>query len=347
MRHTIHIILLLLPMLLGAQSLSVFDSLQLVHSDTLFFASGQWSLDSTAQWKIATIPFSAKANQKIHLTAHTDAIGSHAYNEDLALKRAKSVEEQLRLHNWPAEAVVRETFGERRPQKNNNNDYNRQLNRRVTLDIYQEVPFYRIVAKVKDPQTDELLPNVNIKVRSRSNQDSLTTNEKGEAVLKLAIDSIYGIDVFAKDYFFISKMMKVRLELPPVLELELPKAQIGDAADLSMLYFVGNEAILLEKSKPELPKIQRFLEVNNHLKVEIAGHVNYPNRPPVTEDTFEWDLSVRRAKFLHDWLLTQDIPADQITYKGYGNHEMRFPNAVSSQEQSLNRRVEIRILGER
>jgi len=55
-------------------------------------------------------------------------------------------------------------------------------------------------------------------------------------------------------------------------------------------------------------------------------------------------LSVRRAKFVFDYLIKNGIPAERLSFKGYGNWEMRYPKATSNKEQELNRRVEIRIL---
>jgi flagellar motor protein MotB len=151
--------------------------------------------------------------------------------------------------------------------------------------------------------------------------------------------------VYAVDHFFYSEIIKIKSNLPATLLITLAKAEPGAVADIGNLFFVGNQAVLLPKSEPELPKVQRFLEVNAHLKVEIAGHVNYPNRPPVTEDSDEWDLSVRRARMVYDYVIQHGIPPAQVSYQGYGNHEMHFPNAQAETEQAQNRRVEIRVVG--
>ena len=110
------------------------------------------------------------------------------------------------------------------------------------------------------------------------------------------------------------------------------------------LYYVGNQDTLLPISKPELPKVLRFMQINEDLKIEIAGHVNHPNRPPVTKDSWEFDLSVRRAKMVYNYLIENQIDSARVTFKGYGNYEMRYPEARSQKEQSLNRRVEIRVV---
>ena len=86
------------------------------------------------------------------------------------------------------------------------------------------------------------------------------------------------------------------------------------------------------------------MQVNPQLKIEIAGHINYPNSPPVEQDSWYWQLSVARAKLVYDYLLENNIDSSRIKYAGYGNTQMRYPKATSEQEQALNRRVEIRVL---
>ncbi len=128
------------------------------------------------------------------------------------------------------------------------------------------------------------------------------------------------------------------------LDVQLPPVKEGKKVDIQNLYFVGNQAILLEKSEPELPKILKFMEINPHIKIEIAGHINRPKSPPVGIESWDYDLSRRRALLVYDYLIDNGIAKDRLTYKAYGNWEMRFPNATSDNEQAANRRVEIRVL---
>jgi outer membrane protein OmpA-like peptidoglycan-associated protein len=107
---------------------------------------------------------------------------------------------------------------------------------------------------------------------------------------------------------------------------------------------VGNQPVLLESSKPELPKILRFMQQNPGMKIEIAGHVNFPNSPPVSKDSWEFKLSEERSRTVYDYLSDNGIPKDRISWKGYGNFEMREPNAITEADQAKNRRVELRVL---
>lgn len=136
--------------------------------------------------------------------------------------------------------------------------------------------------------------------------------------------------------------MRVNLENVAELVLKLPPLEKGETVDIDNLYFVGNQAVLLKKPLPELPKVLKFMQINSNIK--IAGHINRPKAPPVTKESWDYHLSLRRAKFVYNYLIENGIAESRLTYKGYGNWEMRFPQATSLQDQSANRRVEIRIL---
>lgn len=338
-------LLLFVPQFLTAQVPPVFDSLELNFSQTLFFASDIAILDEAALEVLQASPAPRKPSERVYLTGHTDAIGSNAYNEDLARRRAASAQEILKTKGWTDSMMVIQTFGERTPVANNNLESGRRRNRRVTLDFYQATPYRLLKGKVVDSNDGKPIPEALVRIHGKTISDTLQLDSLGQFSIALPIDTVVGIEFYAKGFFLDSKMLKMRPRTIPELSVELTPAEPGAVADIEELFFVGNEAILLPRSESVPPKILRFMQINTHLKVEIAGHVNYPNLPPVQEDTFEWDLSVRRAKLIYDYLIENGIPAEQLQYQGYGNHEMRFPNARSAQDQEANRRVEIRVLG--
>ena len=86
------------------------------------------------------------------------------------------------------------------------------------------------------------------------------------------------------------------------------------------------------------------MQLNDTITIEIAGHINRPNYPPVDKLSWDFKLSEKRAKMVYDYLLENNIPKERISYKGYGNFQMRYPKARSEKEQAQNRRVEIRVI---
>lgn len=337
--------LLLTAQQLTAQVPPVFDSLQPYFSSTLYFDSDIAILDELALRTLQDCPGPIDETARLYLTGHTDAVGSDAYNEDLARRRAASAQVILKEAGWTDSTMVVQTFGERTPVATNNAESGRRQNRRVTLDFYRAIPFRLLNGKVIDSDDGQPIPDAFVRIHGKTISDTLQLDSLGRFSVALPIDTVVGIEIYAKGFFLDSKMLKMRPKTIPELKIELAPAKPGAVADIEELFFVGNQAVLLPRSEAIPAKILRFMQINTHLKVEIAGHVNYPNLPPVKEDTFEWDLSVRRAKLIYDYLIENGIPAEQLQYRGYGNHEMRFPNARSAQDQEANRRVEIRVLG--
>ena len=73
----------------------LFDSLLRVKTDTVYFATGSWELDSSALALLQRYPAPRDTSHRIYLTGHTDAVGSESANELLARRRATAVTGQL------------------------------------------------------------------------------------------------------------------------------------------------------------------------------------------------------------------------------------------------------------
>lgn len=330
--------------ILLAQVAPSFDSLKLAYSDTIYFDSGSDELTTDAVEQLASFPANAVPSERMYLTGHTDNVGSDDFNEALAIRRAESVAAQLSDKGWNEDNTLVQTFGERSPVTENSGELGRQRNRRVTLDHYKAVPYVKISGRVINPD-QEGIDGAMVRIHSRTMSDTLLTNAEGRFDVNLPVDSVVGIDVFARDHFFNTQILRINQRMKQFLEMEVAPAEIGAVADIENFYFYGDQAVLLPRSEPELPKLKLFLDINPHLKIEIAGHVNVPNSPPIPKDSRSWDLSVRRAKMVYDYLIENAVPVEQLSYQGYGNHEMRFPRATSETRQAANRRVEIRIIG--
>ena len=322
-----------------------FDSLQLVHSDRVYFDFGKYDLrpegDSTLQNVVDQ--YADIDELYIHITAHTDAIGTNENNQILSNNRGKTVKTFLLEKGWPEERIQVNEYGEEQPVAENDTDDGRQQNRRATIDIFRKEVYVTVKGLVKDEKTGKGLCATVI-LKGKDLLDSTRTDSMGRFSLAVPNNKVVGIDVFSKGYFYENKMFKTEAGKMPPLEIELPPAKAGDIADIKDLFYVGNQAVLLKKSEPVLPKILTFMQLNPNMKIEIAGHVNVPNQPPVSKTSWEFDLSVNRAKLVYDYLIENGIEAKRLSFQGYGNYEMRFPRAISEEHQAQNRRVEIRVL---
>jgi len=76
-------------------------------------------------------------NLKIEISAHTDNVGSDAYNLKLSERRAQSVVQYLTDKNVNPENLIAKGYGESTPLFPNDTDENKEKNRRVELSILE------------------------------------------------------------------------------------------------------------------------------------------------------------------------------------------------------------------
>lgn len=318
---------------------------QLIHSAEVYFDFGKHDLRPSADSTLRAVAqiFLEKENRQIKITAHTDSIGSLSNNQALSQRRGNAVVAYLAEAGVPKEATQVSVFGETKPATANATDEGRQRNRRATIEIFESIPMTTLEGQVKDPEDGGYIV-AEVIIRGKSFRDSLTTDSTGFFQTEVPTGEVIGVDVIAKGFFLESQMMKVKPRDMPLLEIMMRPATVGEMADIENLYFVGNKDTLLKKSEPTLPKVLRFMQVNEDLKIEIAGHVNHPNSPPLPVGTWEHDLSERRAKRVYNYLVEHGISPERMTWKGYSNWEMRYPRAFDLREQAANRRVEIRVI---
>ncbi|MCA1761375.1 MAG: OmpA family protein [Cryomorphaceae bacterium] len=69
----------------------------------------------------------------LKIIGHTDAVGSHAYNQILSENRASSTKEYLLIHGVEPQRIATEGMGKREPYASNLTEEGRALNRRVEL----------------------------------------------------------------------------------------------------------------------------------------------------------------------------------------------------------------------
>lgn len=341
------------PALAYAQS-TTDTTHQTLHETHILFAFGRADIraqDTPALQQAAQRWREAGPDARIRISAHTDAIGSETFNLRLSARRAQTVAAALQDLGVEKQAIVQAYQGEAVPVADNHTDEGRQRNRRAEIVVVAPVPSTPppppvptspISGRVIDPKTGKPV-EASVYVSTRSWRDSLRTDKDGHFSIRLPKDSVVRLEVFAPGYFFDAKTLRVGAENPP-LQFSLPPATSGEKIALRNLLFYGNQAVLLPQSEGELPKVLRFMQLNPEAHIEIAGHINNPLKKPEQLDSWEWALSVNRAKLVYEYLLKNGISPDRMRYKGYGNTEMIYPSPDATEEQQAqNRRVEIRV----
>ncbi len=104
----------------------------------IHFALNSDQLADTSHTLMDTVVVFLKKNPdviKMEVSAHTDNIGSDAYNLDLSKRRARTVVNYLIRQGVEPERVVAVGYGESRPLNDNSTDEMREINRRVEFVI--------------------------------------------------------------------------------------------------------------------------------------------------------------------------------------------------------------------
>jgi outer membrane protein OmpA-like peptidoglycan-associated protein len=323
----------------------VFDSTMVIDRVAVYFDVNEDALQPGGDTALMQIADQCRTTKRrfLRIEAHTDADGSDAFNEALSSRRAATVQQFLIDQGIPEDQMEVIPFGERRPVAENASEEGKQQNRRATVELWQRTRMTWLAGQVVDSETQEGI-QASVLIRSRFLSDSLDTDSAGFFRTPVPDQMPVEVSVFAPGYFFETQFLQPNGLEALLVKFPLPPALEGESLTLKNFYFVGNQDTLLPKSEPELPKLLRFMQYNEGIRIEIAGHINYPNSPPVSKDSWNYGLSVRRAKRVYDYLLAKGVDPDRMTYKGYGNYEMVYPFARTEKEQALNRRVEIRVL---
>lgn len=166
-------------------------------------------------------------------------------------------------------------------------------------------------------------------VASTSNTSNKTTKEVVETPNKsnaVSSEATPATPFTAEDYFDLASGGNAKA---------LPETPIV----LNNIFFAPNAYTILPKSEGELLKLVDFLQQNPQIRIEINGY---------TDDTgtleYNQELSENRAKAVFNFLIMEEIDPGRLSYKGYGNSNLKGGQGFSASGQ--NRRVEFKIIGQ-
>ena len=137
---------------------------------------------------------------------------------------------------------------------------------------------------------------------------------------------------------YISKNDTVALAKPKKVDLEVKPVAVGKAYTLNNIYFDVNAYDLSAQSKVIIGEFGKFLKDNANIKVAIQGHTD-----DVGPDAENLKLSDNRAKAVYDFLISIGVPAERISYKGFGETKPLLPNTTEA-NRAKNRRTEFVII---
>lgn len=211
-----------------------------------------------------------------------------------------------------------------------------------TLKINFPVPRNILTISVTDKYSKKNL-DAKIEISDYHSQkkyyaSNISSKEKTQS-FELAVQKSYLLSCNSEGYFFVSKevlfdeqSVHVNCELSPIRE--------GYRVSLNNIHFTTNDTTLMPHSHQELRQLLNFMKMYPGLHIEIHGHVNGPFMPNVP---FYMELSNNRARAIRNYLAHYNIDKSRMSWKGFGNTRMLYPEAIREAEMRYNRRVEIKV----
>lgn len=164
----------------------------------------------------------------------------------------------------------------------------------------------------------------------------------GKYLVCLPIGKNYALNVNYPEYLFYSVNFNLRNEHssiePYILDIPLNRIQIGNRVVLKNIFFDTDSYELKSDSEVELAKIYEFAIKNPDLILEVGGYTD--NKGDVS---YNIDLSNKRAKAVHEYLINKGVPDEQLSYKGYGQ-ENPIDKNDTKEGRAVNRRTELKII---
>jgi outer membrane protein OmpA-like peptidoglycan-associated protein len=197
--------------------------------------------------------------------------------------------------------------------------------------------FLILQQKKNIPCAVELIDNLTQKIITK-----VQTDETGFYFITLPVGKDYTFTVNRKGYLFYSdifELNKKEADSTYIKNIALQPIAINASATLKNIQFELNSSQLQPVSLIELNKLLQLMNDNPTTKIEISGHTDNSG-----SDALNMQLSLDRAKAVADYLKSNGIDANRLTWKGYGASK---PVADNSTEEgrALNRRTEFTIVG--
>jgi outer membrane protein OmpA-like peptidoglycan-associated protein len=108
-------------------------------------------------------------------------------------------------------------------------------------------------------------------------------------------------------------------------------------------FTLGQDSLLIEKSKLTLDSIFNFMSSLSLLKIEIGAHTDFRGT-----DELNLLLSEKRANKLREYFISKGISPDRLTAKGYGEtnplRSKKNQEELGDNATNVNRRTTLKII---
>ncbi len=151
----------------------------------------------------------------------------------------------------------------------------------------------------------------------------------------------YDISIDAVGYFPRDTSMRITELSGNILhEFFVTPVVKGKKVKLEGIGFMPQSDVFRDDAPAKLQRLRDFMVLNPSVSIEVQGHVHR-----VGSNSFgARRLSKKRAKRVVKFLRKAGVEKSRLSFVGFGNSQMLYPEAKSNAEEQANRRVEIKIL---
>jgi outer membrane protein OmpA-like peptidoglycan-associated protein len=208
----------------------------------------------------------------------------------------------------------------------------------------QPVPMRYVVQVVSAEDKNPL--DAKVKLQGLRDNVIVGSSSKGSGTVEFNVSDAkdYRLSVEAEGFMFVNETVKLEgasdQEKVVTRTVELKKLQTGMVSILRNIYFDFDKASFKQDSFNELNKLERMMQQNPSMQVEIAGHTDV-----VGTKNYNLYLSQKRAEAVKDFLTKKGIDSRRIKAVGYGKTKPLASNDDEKEGRELNRRVEFKVTG--
>ena len=130
---------------------------------------------------------------------------------------------------------------------------------------------------------------------------------------------------------------RLRAQLNAILQTT--ETARGLIVNMSDVLFDFNKYTLKPEAREKLAKVSGILLSYPNLKLQVEGYTD-----SIGSDDYNQKLSEQRADGVRDYLVSQSVPDNNISAKGFGKSDPVADNSTS-QGRAENRRVELVVSG--
>jgi outer membrane protein OmpA-like peptidoglycan-associated protein len=307
-------------------------------------------------------------SKSVIIIGYTDYLGTEDYNIVLSKERARNVAYYL-LENNISEDNITVCMGRGKiERKGVSGGRGYASDRRVDIVIVDK-PRKPVVKEKKPPSRPKDPMDVNVVVRPGSRREPIPEDMRNIPLYREsapAKPSKPGTSYKINDSGNVYVVMRPggdKPEIPPAIkeavpaenradpyknknEIDLSQVNAGETFVLRNIYFHPQSHTVRDESIPEMEKLANALKKYPKLKIQVEGHIccvlDFPDAYDV--DAQNNHLSVNRAKYIYEYLLTKGIARERLKYAGFGRSKPVVELEKTEEEANKNRRVEIRVL---